>query len=77
MCVDREKRQTDLLGEGLSQPDYEQNKRLALLLGHSAVPTRQSLAAVLRNKDILAAADSTCRDLFSLLEAEFTPLKLW
>ncbi|KAL8269910.1 hypothetical protein Esti_006167 [Eimeria stiedai] len=65
-------------GEGLtlSQPDYEQKKRMAMLLGHSAVPTRESLLTVIKTKDVLSAADQTCQDLFSLLEAEFTPLKL-
>ncbi|XP_026190697.1 eukaryotic translation initiation factor 3 subunit A [Cyclospora cayetanensis] len=73
-----DKKQQDLAGDAslISLPNYEQKKRLALLLGHSSVPTRESLIAALQSKDIMAHASSTCQELFSLLEAEFTPLKL-
>lgn len=71
-----EKKQNEFAGDALSHPNYEQKKRLALLLGHGTVPTRDSLAAALRTKDILSTADATCQELFSLYEAEFTPLKL-
>lgn len=65
-------------GEGMmSYGSFEQQKRLAMLLGHSTLPTRDSLKTVLYTKDLLSLADESCQQLFSLIESEFTPLKLW
>lgn len=77
----REKKQGDDMlmnfGENLNYGTFEQQKRLAMLLGHSSLPTRDSLKTVLYTKDLLSLADENCQQLFSLIESEFTPLKLW
>lgn len=75
----RDRRQEDFFGENsmLSVANFEQRKRLALLLGHSSMPSRSSLLLALDSKDILQHAAPACQQLFALLQAEFTPLKLW
>ncbi|PFH32754.1 putative eukaryotic initiation factor-3 subunit 10 [Besnoitia besnoiti] len=74
-----EKKQGDdalTMGEGTQFGSLEQQKKLTMLLGHSTLPTREGLKAVLYTKDLVSLADENCQQLMSLIESEFTPLKL-
>lgn len=64
------------MGEGMNYGSLEQQKKLTMLLGHSTLPTREGLKAVLFTKDLVSLADENCQQLLSLIESEFTPLKL-
>ncbi|XP_058515697.1 uncharacterized protein LOC131479143, partial [Ochotona princeps] len=59
-----------------SSGSLEQQKRMAMLLGHSTLPTREALKNVLYSKDIVSLADESCQQLLALVESEFPPLKL-
>ncbi|EPR61713.1 putative eukaryotic initiation factor-3 subunit 10, partial [Toxoplasma gondii GT1] len=64
------------MGEGMNYGSLEQQKKLTMLLGHSTLPSREGLKAVLFTKDLVSLADENCQQLLSLIESEFTPLKL-
>mmetsp|Transcript_45585 Transcript_45585/g.122893 ORF Transcript_45585/g.122893 Transcript_45585/m.122893 type:complete len:917 (+) Transcript_45585:90-2840(+) len=65
----------ELTTEGASSP-HEKAKKHAVLFHSQTVPTRDSIAAQLQEKGLLALALQPCRDLFDLIESDFTPLSL-
>lgn len=72
-----DKTQSLFAGEQICPSGYEQHRHLAALLNHTNVPTREGMALVLKAKDIVTIAYPVCQELFALLEADCTPLKLW
>ncbi|CAK0850751.1 unnamed protein product [Prorocentrum cordatum] len=65
----------ELTTEGASSP-HEKAKKHAVLFHSQTVPTRESISSQLVEKGLLSLALQPCRDLFDLIESDFTPLSL-
>eukprot|EP00922_Rhytidocystis_sp_ex-Travisia-forbesii_P055193 GHVS01081741.1.p1 GENE.GHVS01081741.1~~GHVS01081741.1.p1 ORF type:complete len:845 (+),score=114.33 GHVS01081741.1:163-2697(+) len=76
VSVGAKRKSDDELGNEMGAMSVENQKKLAAMLGQPSIPNREFLKLILSAKEILSCASPAARQIFNLLEDDYTPLKL-
>ena len=75
LCIPREGTNAGAV-QLAADSDKDKDLRMAALLGFSTRPTRESLIADLKSKNIVTQARSELKGLYSIMEEKFLPLQM-